>query len=180
MTPLWILLFIICLPKTGSTGENPADHGHYTHDAAMISRLHDAHHFWRQEHQTLASEGRGIGENAKINKKAGDEREKQGQKKKKNREHKKKTEVEGSFWPATTPSSPSSSQSSETSDERTEERTREDGETEQGELKKNRGKKPKNKQKTEEERGHWKITQGKTKTKEIQSNWGGLFQKRKH
>ena len=54
MTPFWILLFIICLPKTGSTGENPADHGHYTHDAAMISRLHDAHHFWRQEHQTFS------------------------------------------------------------------------------------------------------------------------------
>ena len=54
MTPFWILLFIICVPKTGSTGENPADHGHYTHDAAMISRLHDAHHFWRQEHQTFS------------------------------------------------------------------------------------------------------------------------------
>jgi len=54
MTPFWILLFIICLLKTGSTGENPADHGHYTHDAAMISRLHDAHHFWRQGHQTFS------------------------------------------------------------------------------------------------------------------------------
>jgi len=42
------------LPKTSSTGENPADHGHYTHDAAMISRLHDAHHFWRQGHQTFS------------------------------------------------------------------------------------------------------------------------------
>jgi hypothetical protein len=42
------------LPKTGSTGENPADHGHYTHDAVMISRLHDAHHLWRQGHQTFS------------------------------------------------------------------------------------------------------------------------------
>ena len=54
MTSFWILLFIICLLKTGSTGENPADHGHYTHDAAMISRLQDAHHFWRQGHQTFS------------------------------------------------------------------------------------------------------------------------------
>jgi hypothetical protein len=54
MTPFWILLFIICLPKTGSTGENPADHGHYTHDAVMISRLHDAHHLWRQGQQTFS------------------------------------------------------------------------------------------------------------------------------
>jgi hypothetical protein len=35
MTSFWILLFIICLPKTGSTGENPADHGHYTHDLSL-------------------------------------------------------------------------------------------------------------------------------------------------
>jgi hypothetical protein len=34
--------------------ENPAVHGHYTHDAAMISRLHDAHYFWRQGHQTFS------------------------------------------------------------------------------------------------------------------------------
>jgi hypothetical protein len=38
---------------------------------------------WLYKSQRKASEGRGIGENAKINKKAGDEREKQGQKKKK-------------------------------------------------------------------------------------------------
>jgi hypothetical protein len=54
MTSFWILLFIICLPKTSSTGENPVDHGHYTHDAVMISRLHDAHHLWRQGHQTFS------------------------------------------------------------------------------------------------------------------------------
>jgi hypothetical protein len=45
---VWILLFIICLPKTGSTGEkssrswpgeNAADHGHYTHGA--VSEAHD-------------------------------------------------------------------------------------------------------------------------------------------
>jgi hypothetical protein len=55
MTSFWILLlFIICLPKTGSTGENPTDHGHYTHDAVMISRLHDAHHLWRQGYQTFS------------------------------------------------------------------------------------------------------------------------------
>jgi len=57
MTSFWILLFIICLPKTGSTGENPADHGHYTHDAVIISRFHrfhDAHHLWRQGHQTFS------------------------------------------------------------------------------------------------------------------------------
>jgi len=35
MTSFWILLFIICLPKTGSTGENPADYGHYTHDLSL-------------------------------------------------------------------------------------------------------------------------------------------------
>jgi len=34
--------------------ENPAVHGHYTHDAAMISCLHDAHYFWRQGHQTFS------------------------------------------------------------------------------------------------------------------------------
>jgi hypothetical protein len=54
MTSFWILLFIICLPKTGSTGENPSDHGHYTHDAVIISRFHDAHHLWRQGHQTFS------------------------------------------------------------------------------------------------------------------------------
>jgi len=54
MTSFWILLFIICLPKTGSTGENPADHGHYTHDVVIISRFHDAHHLWRQGHQTFS------------------------------------------------------------------------------------------------------------------------------
>jgi len=50
----WCRFGSYCLLKTGSTGENPAGHGHYTHDAAMISRLHDAHHFWRQGHQTFS------------------------------------------------------------------------------------------------------------------------------
>jgi hypothetical protein len=63
---VWILLFIICLPKTGSTGENPADHGQGKMQQITatiptvpflkptISRLHDARHFWRQEHKTFS------------------------------------------------------------------------------------------------------------------------------
>ncbi|KAJ6962466.1 hypothetical protein NC652_001200 [Populus alba x Populus x berolinensis] len=38
-------------------GEDSADHGHYAYDAipeATISRLHDARHFWRPGHKTLA------------------------------------------------------------------------------------------------------------------------------
>jgi hypothetical protein len=63
---VWILLFIICLPKTGSTGENPADHGQGKMQQITatiptvpflkptISRLHDARHFWRQGHKTFS------------------------------------------------------------------------------------------------------------------------------
>ena len=91
MTPFWILLFIICLPKTGSIGENPADHGHYTHDAAMISRLHYAHHFWRQGHQTFSGF---IKARERPKKKEGHERQRtkktQGRKKRKETEKQRK------------------------------------------------------------------------------------------
>ena len=64
--PFWILLFIICLPKTGSIGENLADHGQGKFQQITatiptmpflkptISGLHDARHFWRQGHKTFS------------------------------------------------------------------------------------------------------------------------------
>jgi hypothetical protein len=66
MTSFWILLFIICLPKTGATGENTADHGQGKIQQItttiptmlflkpMISRLHDARRFWKQGHKTFS------------------------------------------------------------------------------------------------------------------------------
>ncbi|KAJ6868418.1 hypothetical protein NC651_033475 [Populus alba x Populus x berolinensis] len=87
MTLFWILLFIICLSKIDSTGENPADHSYYTHDAPMISHLHDAHHFWRQGHQTFSGfiKARERPRKGKGSKrlKFTNEREKQGEKKRK-------------------------------------------------------------------------------------------------
>jgi hypothetical protein len=66
MTSFWILLFIICLPKTGATGEKTADHGQgkiqqiTTTIPTMlflkptISRLHDSRRFWKQGHKTFS------------------------------------------------------------------------------------------------------------------------------
>jgi len=54
MTPFWILQFIISLPKTSSTGENPAITATMPFLKPTISRLQDARHFWRQGHKTFS------------------------------------------------------------------------------------------------------------------------------